>query len=85
MTALVQDVIPPEVGNAGESFETAGMVGDAIVLKAEEVDAAAVVMASHGKSSLAEFFLGSITNFCTHHCTQPVNPPPQTTTRTHAR
>mmetsp|Transcript_355 Transcript_355/g.944 ORF Transcript_355/g.944 Transcript_355/m.944 type:complete len:430 (-) Transcript_355:66-1355(-) len=72
MTALVQDVIPPEVGNAGESFETAGMVGDAIVLKAEEVDAAAVVMASHGKSSLAEFFLGSITNFCTHHCTQPV-------------
>jgi len=74
MSDLVQDATVADASDVDgeEAFDTPQMVGDVIVGKAEEVNAAAVVMASHNKSSLAEFFLGSITNFCTHHCTKPV-------------
>jgi len=40
-------------------------IGNVICRKAREVDAAAVVMASHTRSKLTEFFLGSVTNYCT--------------------
>ena len=40
--------------------------------KAVEVDAAAVIMASHGKGRLKEFFIGSVTNYCLHRCKKPV-------------
>ncbi|KAK9828007.1 hypothetical protein WJX81_008304 [Elliptochloris bilobata] len=43
-------------------------IGNVICRKADEVDAAAVVMASHTRSKLTEFVLGSVTNYCTHHC-----------------
>mmetsp|Transcript_38582 Transcript_38582/g.109113 ORF Transcript_38582/g.109113 Transcript_38582/m.109113 type:complete len:451 (+) Transcript_38582:278-1630(+) len=68
----VADIEPEYIPRAHASFETPKMIGDVIVELAEECDAAAVVMASHNKSPLAEFFLGSITNFCSHHCPKPV-------------
>ena len=40
-------------------------IGNVICRKAAEVGAAAVVMASHTRSKLTEFFLGSVTNYCT--------------------
>jgi nucleotide-binding universal stress UspA family protein len=40
--------------------------------KAEELQAASLVMASHNKGRMVEFFLGSVTNYCTHHCKRPV-------------
>ena len=40
-------------------------IGNVICRKADEVDAAAVVMASHTRSKLTEFVLGSVTNYCT--------------------
>ena len=44
-------------------------IGNVICRKAVEVDAVAVVMASHTRSKLTEFVLGSVTNYCTcaHH------------------
>lgn len=72
-------------------------IGNVICKKADELDAALVVMARHNKSKLQEvcrlckelrknfscstmflsivslqFFLGSVTNFCLAHCSQPV-------------
>mmetsp|Transcript_40763 Transcript_40763/g.96942 ORF Transcript_40763/g.96942 Transcript_40763/m.96942 type:complete len:413 (-) Transcript_40763:143-1381(-) len=55
-----------------EHGEPTGMIGEIILAKAEELDAAAVVMASHNKGPIREFLTGSITNFCIHHCAQPV-------------
>jgi nucleotide-binding universal stress UspA family protein len=40
--------------------------------KADELEAVAIVMASHNKGRMAEFFLGSVTNYCTHHSHRPV-------------
>lgn len=40
-------------------------IGNVICRKAVEVDAVAVVMASHTRSKLTEFVLGSVTNYCT--------------------
>lgn len=39
---------------------------------ANEVDATAVVVSSHRKSMLAEFMMGSISNFLVHQCDKPV-------------
>eukprot|EP00775_Hariotina_reticulata_P007428 gene7428-7637_t len=43
-----------------------------IIKKAEELDAVAICMASHNKGRMAEFFLGSVTQYCTHHSKRPV-------------
>lgn len=47
-------------------------IGDNIVSMANEVDATAVVVSSHRKSMLAEFMMGSISNFLVHQCDKPV-------------
>eukprot|EP00892_Ulva_mutabilis_P010199 jgi/Ulvmu1/7551/UM037_0095.1 len=47
-------------------------IGDNIVSMAAEVDATAVVVSSHRKSMLAEFMMGSISNFLVHQCEKPV-------------
>ncbi|KAF8056769.1 PHOS34 [Scenedesmus sp. PABB004] len=47
-------------------------VGHVLCKKAEELDTAAIVMASHNKGRVAEFFLGSVSQYCTHHSKRPV-------------
>lgn len=47
-------------------------VGHVLCKKAEELDAVCLVLASHSKGKIAEFFLGSVTQFCVHHSTKPV-------------
>lgn len=47
-------------------------VGHVLCKKADELDAVAIVMASHSKGRMAEFFLGSVTQYCTHHSKRPV-------------
>lgn len=55
------------------AYETdTSSVGEVVCEKAVEVDAAAVIMASHGKGRLKEFFIGSVTNYCLHRCKKPV-------------
>ena len=50
----------------------ADSIGSVVCRKASDLGAAALVMASHTKSKLQEFFLGSVTNYCCHHCVCPV-------------
>lgn len=47
-------------------------IGNVLCKKAQELKAVAIVMASHSKTSLQQFFLGSVTDYCTHHCSLPV-------------
>jgi len=47
-------------------------VGRAVCERAEELNVYAVVLASHNKGAIQEFFLGSVSKYCTHHCTHPV-------------
>jgi nucleotide-binding universal stress UspA family protein len=47
-------------------------IGEAICKRAEALNASAVVMAKHQRGAIAEFFLGSVTKYCTHHCKQPL-------------
>ena len=43
-----------------------------VCARAEALDAAGIVLSKHNKGKVAEFFLGSVTNYCTHHAQQPV-------------
>ncbi|KAK9805202.1 hypothetical protein WJX72_005879 [[Myrmecia] bisecta] len=47
-------------------------VGAVICQRAEKLNAAGVVMAKHNRGRISEFFLGSVTKYCTHHSKQPV-------------
>lgn len=47
-------------------------IGEAICKRGEALGAAAVIMAKHQRGAIAEFFLGSVTKYCTHHCKQPL-------------
>jgi hypothetical protein len=55
------------------AYETdTSSVGEIICERAIDTDAAAVIMASHGKGRIHEFFVGSVTNYCLHRCKKPV-------------
>lgn len=41
-------------------------VGHILVKKADQLKAVALVLSSQNKSKVAEFFLGSVTAYCTH-------------------
>lgn len=43
-----------------------------ICKKAEELRAGMVIMASHNRGRIEEFFLGSVTSYVLHNCTVPV-------------
>jgi len=47
-------------------------IGAVICRRADAVNATVVVMAKHTRGAIKEFFVGSATNYCTHHCKQPV-------------
>eukprot|EP01025_Chloroclados_australasicus_P064976 TRINITY_DN877_c0_g1_i1.p1 TRINITY_DN877_c0_g1~~TRINITY_DN877_c0_g1_i1.p1 ORF type:complete len:386 (-),score=40.68 TRINITY_DN877_c0_g1_i1:340-1497(-) len=47
-------------------------IGEVICNAARKIDAAAVVMGSHGKAALSEWFIGSVSNYVKHHATKPV-------------
>ncbi|KFM29237.1 hypothetical protein F751_1613 [Auxenochlorella protothecoides] len=47
-------------------------IGEAIVTRAAALKAAAVVLAKHQRGAIAEFFMGSVTKYVTHHIKQPV-------------
>eukprot|EP00193_Tetraselmis_chui_P013290 CAMPEP_0177782248 /NCGR_PEP_ID=MMETSP0491_2-20121128/18338_1 /TAXON_ID=63592 /ORGANISM="Tetraselmis chuii, Strain PLY429" /LENGTH=430 /DNA_ID=CAMNT_0019302479 /DNA_START=840 /DNA_END=2132 /DNA_ORIENTATION=- len=68
----VPDVDLEDAATRESDTETPNLTGDVIIKKAQECNAAAVVMASHNKGPIAEFFFGSITNYCAHNCPTPV-------------
>ncbi|GIL49589.1 hypothetical protein Vafri_5924 [Volvox africanus] len=47
-------------------------IGAVICRRAEQLQASCVVMAKHNKGAVKEFFVGSVCNYCTHHCKSPV-------------
>ena len=47
-------------------------MGEIICERAVDEDVAAVIMASHSKSRVREFFIGSVANYCLHRCKKPV-------------
>lgn len=55
-----------------QSEIAAASIGHNICKKAEEVDAACVIMASHNRGSIHEFFLGSVTSYCLHNSKRPL-------------
>lgn len=65
-------VRPDPVIHIIKSEVDADSVGNVVCAKAGSLGAAALVMASHSKSKLSELFLGSVSNYCTHHCPVPV-------------
>lgn len=46
--------------------------GHSIAVKAADLNAAVVVLASHSAGGLPEFIMGSVANYLVHHCDQPV-------------
>jgi nucleotide-binding universal stress UspA family protein len=54
-------------------FETdSDSIGTVLCKKADELNAAVLVVARHDKSKLQEFFIGSVSKFCIEHCKTPV-------------
>lgn len=47
-------------------------IGALVCKHAEQLNAAVVVMAKHTRTAVKEFFVGSVTSYCTHHCKAPV-------------
>ena len=43
-----------------------------VCARADTLGAAAIVLSKHNKGKVAEFFLGSVTNYCTHHARHPI-------------
>lgn len=50
----------------------ADSVGAVLCQRATDLGAAALIMASHNKSALKAWFLGSASRYCAKHCTQPL-------------
>ena len=65
-------VSPDPVVHLVKAEVDADSIGSVVCRKAADLKAAALVMASHTKTKLQEFFLGSVTNYCCHHCGCPV-------------
>lgn len=55
-----------------QSDASSDSIGSVLCRTADQLGAIAIVMARRSRSKLQEFFLGSITSFCTHHSQQPV-------------
>lgn len=47
-------------------------IGKLICFRAEESATPAVIMSKHNQGAIKEFFMGSVTKYCTQHCKQPV-------------
>eukprot|EP00798_Chlamydomonas_sp_ICE-L_P020660 gene20660-27446_t len=47
-------------------------VGHIVCAKAAELDANCVLMGSHDKGHIKEFFMGSVSRYVAHHCKMPV-------------
>lgn len=47
-------------------------IGSLICSRAEQLEAAAVVMAKHTRGRISEAFIGSVTNYVLKHCHSPL-------------
>jgi nucleotide-binding universal stress UspA family protein len=47
-------------------------IGEAICKRADALNASAVFLAKHNRGTISEWFLGSVTKYCTTHCKAPM-------------
>jgi structural maintenance of chromosome 2 len=47
-------------------------IGALLCRRAEQLNAAVLLMAKHNRGAVKEFFIGSVSNYALHHCKQPV-------------
>lgn len=66
------DMSPSPTVRIVTSKVDAESIGAMVVRTADEVHAAAIVIASHSRTRLQEFYLGSTTNYITAHSQRPV-------------
>ena len=65
MLMLVAVQIPHQVEISKFSLtDDNDSIGSIICKRAEQINAVAVVLAKHNKGRIAEFFVGSVTNYC---------------------
>lgn len=77
---FIQDRFVPIVQEIGASHDVSiveastdcDIIGQQICHKAEELDAALVVMAAHHKGRLLRYLVGSVTKYCVNKCRQTV-------------
>ncbi|KAG1661230.1 hypothetical protein FOA52_008276 [Chlamydomonas sp. UWO 241] len=69
---LLEDAKVPYHTEVVTFAPNANSVGEMICQLAKDVDASMVAMAKHDQGTIQEFFLGSTTNHCAHHCLAPV-------------
>lgn len=69
---MLGDMQPEPVVHIVKSDTDTDSIGNVVCQRAEALAVVAVVMAGHSKSKVGDFFMGSVTNFCTHHCKKPV-------------
>lgn len=50
----------------------ADSIGHVLCNKAAQLDVALVCVASHSKTKLQEFFIGSVAKYLAHHCSKPL-------------
>lgn len=50
----------------------ADSIGEAVTKRASAINAAAIIIHSHNKGALREFFLGSVSKYTSTHATQAV-------------
>ena len=63
---------PPPVVHIIKYETDSDSIGTVLCKKAEDLHAAAVVVARYNKSKLQQLFLGSVSMFCVDHCKRPV-------------
>lgn len=69
---MLGDMQPEPVVHVVKSDTDTDSIGNVVCQRAEAHGVVAVVMAGRSKSNVGDFFMGSVTNFCTHHCKKPV-------------
>lgn len=69
---MLGDMQPEPVVHVVKSEVDTDSIGNVVCQRAEALAVAAVVIAGHRKSKVGDFLMGSVTNFCTHHCKKPV-------------
>jgi len=71
LTAAAKRGVPYKVEIA-HFLTDSSSVGDAIVKRAEALDAFCVCMAKHNRGTIAEFFIGSTTKYVSNHGMRPL-------------
>ncbi|KAL3132973.1 hypothetical protein ABBQ38_006883 [Trebouxia sp. C0009 RCD-2024] len=69
---MLGDMQPDPIVHVVKSDVDTDSIGNVVCQRAEALAVVAVVISGHSKSEVGDFLMGSVTNFCLHHCKKPV-------------